>query len=100
MRMPDKLESTEWINLNENIQYRIKNGIVYIVGSGRGNVEIGNGKYTTVGTLPVDFRPKLYFYFVWCTMGGEMNNQSAKVESNGSISLYLPTRQNNVKLGF
>ncbi len=90
---------TEWVELNANIQYKVKNGIVFIYGNGNGNTEIGDGSYTNIGTLPVEFRPDKFFYFTWCTMGGEMNNQSARVGTDGNISLYLPTRKNNVKLG-
>lgn len=92
MKMPDELlENTQWIDLNDNVQYKVQNGIVFVYGRGNGNTQIGNGTYTVVATLPVTVRPKKYFYFTWCTMGGEMNNQSAKIETNGNISLYLPT---------
>lgn len=45
-------ENTDWIDLNDYISYKKRNGIVFVIGRGNGSCEIGNGAYTNVGTLP------------------------------------------------
>ena len=45
-------ENTDWIDLNNYISYKKRNGIVFVIGAGQGSREIGNGAYTNVGTLP------------------------------------------------
>ena len=86
-------KNTDWIELNNYISYKKQNGIVFVIGNGQGSREIGNGAYTNVGTLPEMFRPSKYFYFTWGAMGGDLNNQSARIETNGNISLYLPSNR-------
>ena len=93
-------EDTDWINLNDYISYKKQNGIVFVVGNGQGSCEIGDGEYTLVGTLPENFRPQKYFYFAWTGIGGDMNNQSARIETNGNISLYLPSGQSRTSWAF
>ena len=46
------------------------------------------------------FRPKRYFYFAWTAMGGDINNQSARIEVNGNISLYLPAEKTTSNWAF
>ena len=93
-------EDTDRINLNDYISYKKQNGIVFVVGNGQGSCEIGDGEYTLVGTLPENFRPQKYFYFAWTGIGGDMNNQSARIETDGKISLYLPSGKTRTSWAF
>ena len=67
-------EDTDWIDLNNYISYKKQNGIVFVIGRGNGSCEIG--------------------------MGGEINNQSARIEVNGNISLYLPAEKTTSNWAF
>ena len=46
------------------------------------------------------FRPSKYFYFTWTALGGDMSNQSARIEADGKISLYLPAGQSKASWAF
>ena len=64
-------EDTDWIDLNNYISYKKQNGIVFVIGRGNGSCEIG-----------------------------KINNQSARIEVNGNISLYLPAEKTTSNWAF
>ena len=85
-------EDTGWLSLNKYISYRKKNGVVYIRAEAY-DFEVGNGSYTTVGTLPKGFRPVTVTMFAWTGISGDVKNQSARITNEGVIGLYLPSGQ-------
>ena len=92
--------NTDWIELNNVIRYRKVNNVVYVMGNSQGTVVVGNGEYKTVGTLPVGFRIPYGFYFTWSGVSGDIKNQSARIQHNGNIDLYLPSGQSLDTWGF
>ena len=56
-----KLKDSGWKELNGLINYRKKNGTVYVECYSSGSVSI-NASYQVIGTLPVGFRPETTLY--------------------------------------
>lgn len=93
-------DDTGWLDLNDYIKYRKKNGIVFVCGYGKNEFKVGNGFYTTVGTLPEGFRPATTIWFTWTGISADVKNQSARVNNEGAIGLYLLSGQSTENWGF
>ena len=89
---------TGWVTLNEQISYRKIGNVVSV--KGEGNLTIGNGYYTTIGTLPSNIRPPKYLYFAWSGVGADTSGQAGKIDNDGTIQLYLPTGKTISTWGF
>lgn len=91
---------TGWITLNSIIKYRRKIGIVFVNCFSNGDVQIGNGSYTTIGTLPSDYRPSEVIMFEFTDVGGGFVGKSARINTDGKIQLYLPANVTTSYYGF
>lgn len=90
----DKLKDTEWISVlsttNVTVKYRVKNGLVTVVGQNSGNnsYKIPDGDYKSVTTIPEEYRPKFEIPFTFHLYGGGGTNLSGLIGTDGIIKLY------------
>ena len=82
-------EDTNWIILNNIIQYRKVNGVVYMVLENSNKVNAKANEYTTVGTLPVGFRPRIATPMFVNEYGGEPFGTSSRIDPTGEIKIYI-----------
>lgn len=89
-----KLKDTEWISVlsttNVTVKYRVKSGLVTVVGQNSGNnsYKIPDGDYKSVTTIPEEYRPKFEIPFTFHLYGGSGTNLSALIGTDGIIKLY------------
>ena len=89
-----KLKDTEWISVlsaaNVTVKYRVKNGLVTVIGQNSGNnsYKIPDGDYKSVTTIPEEYRPKFEIPFTFHLYGGSGTSLSALIGTDGIIKLY------------
>lgn len=94
------LSDTGWIDVNNVIKYRIKNGMCTVRGYSYGNVNIGNNA-TIVGTLPAPARPSIKITGAGTSMANAGYETEYSIETNGSVSgTYLKAGSTSPYWGF
>lgn len=90
-----EINDTGWIDLNEYVKYRKKNGNVYVTGNVSGDLPLGTDEnYISLGTLPEGFRPgNIDIPFAYHCVGGDNSYQSSYIRSSGNIALYRKSSQ-------
>lgn len=86
---------TGWIELNSFTKYRRKHGFVTVSAYCDGDLTLTQNAYTTIGTLPVGYRPSTKTPIVYNTIGGSMDTQAGSINDEGKIELYTETAGKN-----
>ena len=94
------IEDTGWKTVSTVLQYRKVGRVVTLRGVSGGQVIVGAGNYTNIGTLPSEARPNIDMMFPWSNYGAPMGNQSSWCYTNGNVVLYLPAGSQSNYWGF
>ena len=82
---------SDWVNISNNnnwtVSCRKSGNIVCVRGDCGGGASISAGDYTTVGTLPVGYRPSATLYSIFTSKGSYISN-TMRVQTDGVIALY------------
>lgn len=85
-------DDTGWINATGNynnpVRYRRKNGWVYFTSS-TGTVNIQQDAYTTIFTLPINFRPSQRVQIASDSGGATTRAVVAYIDTDGTVNLYV-----------
>lgn len=85
-RIYDK--QSNWIQLNTNIAYKIKNGIIMVQGNSTNTKIIYADTYTNLGTLPVGYRPSVDIEYPLTFLGGTQIG-FVRIKNDGNINAYV-----------
>lgn len=74
-------------NPNTSIEYRVKNGVVFVRGTANGGVTIGNiNTLTGLGTIPEPYRPKNLVFILGTTQNASGYEIQFQIQPNGNIN--------------
>lgn len=82
-----ELTDSGWKELSTYVQYRRKNGVVYITGRSAGGQSLPASTYVTLGTLPDGYRPSQEVRIGSDTSGGNYQILAA-VTSGGLVRIW------------
>ena len=84
-----KLLDEEYKLAGEGVRYRLKNGYITVVGTST-TMNLPANTYTTVGTLPAGYRPKVTIPF-FVDAGGGTTLMLGKILVTGEIQVFSKT---------
>ena len=92
----DKLVDSGWYWLREGLYCRKYGNLVIVICDIRDYFILTPGNYTTIGTVPEEMRPTKPIPFVFNFVGGgPFDGQSAFIQTNGNIDLYVASSNKN-----
>ena len=93
------LSDTGWIscgtptvenNPKTSIEYRVKNGVVFVRGSANGGVKIENiTKTTLLGAIPEPYRPKNIVYILGTAQNATGYEIQVQIQPDGNINALM-----------
>ena len=93
------LSDTGWIscgtptvenNPNTFVEYRVKNGVVFVRGSANSGVKIENIKIiTNLGKIPESYRPKNLVYILGTAQNASGYEIQVSIQTNGDIDALM-----------
>lgn len=90
----EALYDSGWIELNNEVSYRKKNGIVYVTGESAGSKGLSAGAYTEIGALPVGYRPNQTINGIAVDAYGGSQLFTGYIGSGGGIMIYAVSHTN------
>ena len=92
----DKLVDSGWYWLREGLYCRKYGNLVIVICDIRDYFILTPGNYTTIGTVPEEMRPTKPIPFAFNFVGGgPFDGQSAFIQTNGNIDLYVASSNKN-----